>query len=90
MDPRNPNVIEARKANSEYIIYYAQMPYHERWNFERVTDNEIIASGTLDAMLSLLTLYPNSRRASWAEDMQRYKPMIIFYDLKYSYPKELK
>lgn len=77
MDPRNPDVIQAREANSEYIVYYAQERGLKRWNFERVSDKAIIASGCLEAMLALLNLYPNSRRATWAEDTLRYVPYFM-------------
>lgn len=77
-DPiRNPSVLDARAANSEYIVYYAQEYRRERWNLERVSDGAIVASGSLQSMLALLNLYPNSRRASWAEDMSRYKPFFL-------------
>lgn len=92
MNPRNPSVIEAREANSEYIIYYSQIPKSEIWQMERVSDGEIVASGSLEAMLSLLTLFPNSRRASWAEDMQRYKPSVFYanYNFDDIFTKTLK
>lgn len=77
MDPRNPDVIQAREANSEYIVYYAQERGRKRWNFERVSDKAILASGSLEAMLALLNLYPNSRRATWAEDTLRYIPYFM-------------
>lgn len=76
-DPRNPTVIEARNANSEYIVYYAQEKAKERWNLERVSDGAVLASGCLESMLALLPLYPNSRRATWAEDMYRYTPFYL-------------
>lgn len=77
MDPRNPTVIEAREANSEYIVYYSQERGLHRWNFERVCDKAIIASGSLQSMLALLPLYLNSRRATWAEDTLRYTPYFL-------------
>lgn len=77
MDPRNPDVIQAREANSEYIVYYAQERGRKRWNLERVSDKAILASGSLEAMLALLNLYPNSRRATWAEDTLRYIPYFM-------------
>lgn len=72
-DPRNPDVIQARKLNSEYIVYYCG-GNSGRWKFERVSDKEILAEGQLESMLALLNHYPNSRRATWAEDMDRYTP----------------
>ena len=77
MDPRNPNVIEARTANSEYIVYYSQVAKTNQWDMERVSNKEIVACGSLEAMLSLIPLFPNSRRATWAEDMSRYKPFYL-------------
>jgi hypothetical protein len=89
MDPRNPSVIEAREANSEYIVYNAQeRNCWSRWNFERVSDGAILASGGLQSMLALLKLFPNSRRASWAEDTLRMKPGI--FALEYNYDEIFK
>lgn len=83
MDPRNPLSYEARDANSDYIVYYAQIPKQSLWNMERVVDGVILASGSLEAMLSLLTIFPNSRRASLYEDMLRYTPGVFFLEFKY-------
>lgn len=79
MDPRNPSVLEARDANSEYIVYYSHLrPVKPEWHFERVCDGAILHRGTLDEMLALLPQYPNSRRASWAEDTLRSPPGIFY------------
>lgn len=79
MDPRCPSFIEARNANSEYIIYYDRITINNGgiWNFTRVSDGAVVASGDLYAMLALLSLYENSRRATWAEDVARMKPYYL-------------
>lgn len=69
-DPRNPDVIQARELKSEYIVYYCG-GNSRRWKLERVSDGVVMAEGQLEAMLSLLTIYPNSRRSTWAEDQLR-------------------
>lgn len=79
-DPRNPNVLQARELNSEYIVYYVGNNAG-RWQLERVFDGKIFGEGSLEAMLALLNLYPNSRRATWAEDMLRYKPFFLSYEI---------
>lgn len=76
-DPRNPDVLQARELKSEYIVYYSRYPYSSEWHLERVSDGTILAQGQLQAMLALLTLYPNSRRATWAEDMLRHVPYFL-------------
>lgn len=83
MDPRNPSVPEARDANSDYIVYYSQTPGQSLWHMERVSDKAIMAEGSLEEMLDLLPQYPNSRRATWAEDMLRYTPLIFTLDYTY-------
>ncbi len=66
-DPRNPDVIQARELKSDFIVYYCG-GNSGRWKLERVADGAVMAEGQLEAMLSLLTIYPNSRRSTWAED----------------------
>lgn len=60
MDPRDPSILDARDAGSEYIVYYSQ-DEKRQWHFERVSDGEILHRGTLEEMLDLLPQYPKSR-----------------------------
>lgn len=82
MDPKNPSVLEARDAGSAYIVYYSQTE-SAVWHFERVSDGAILHRGTLEEMLALLPQYPNSRRATWAEDMLRWKPKTFALEMKF-------
>src|SRR5262245_18670173 len=79
MDPRNPSVLDAREYPTDFIVYYSQSGKPE-WHLERVADGAILHRGSLEEMLDLLPRYPNSRRASWAEDMLRWKPSIFRED----------
>lgn len=84
MDPRNPSVLDAREANSEYIVFYSQLrPVKDEWHLERVSDGAVLHRGPLEEMLDLLPQYPNSRRATWAEDMERWIPSIFFLETKF-------
>lgn len=80
-DLKNPSVFFARSHPSEYVIFFA--PSKRHWQLERMLDKVIVASGTLEAMLTLLPLFPNSRRASWAEDMLRFHPSFLDIPVPY-------
>jgi hypothetical protein len=88
-DPKNPSVPFAQAfdqgcpgGKAHFIVYFIQgTPEREEpyWQMERTDDGEAFASGTLEAMLALVgtEAYPHSRRATWAEDMQRFRPRIF-------------
>lgn len=65
----------AREHPSEYVIFFASDKRH--WQLERMSDAAVVAWGTLEAMLALITLFPNCRRATWAEDTLRYRPNFL-------------
>ncbi len=94
MDPRNPSVPDAQEFDAQcpggqprFIVFHRQATHHRvaDWVMERTSDQEVMASGTLDEMLALLGTeeYPHSRRATHAEDMLRYRPRI--FDLEFQY-----
>lgn len=56
------------------------------WIIERTEDATIVASGSLEAMMFAIELYPNGRRATWAEDCSRLKPSVFY--VKYTYGGE--
>jgi len=80
MDPRGP---------SDFIVYYRQGSGVNGnagvWDIERTYDGEVMASGSLHEMLEMINTdeYPNARRATWAEDMLRWKPGVFYMEYHY-------
>jgi hypothetical protein len=91
-DPKNPSVLEAQEfdaacpgGKAHYIVFYkqGQDPRAGHWVLERTSDGAVVEQGSLRIMLELMTRYPYSRRATWAEDTLRYRPAI--FDLPFTY-----
>ena len=74
----------AERQVAPYIVFFAGLgPNGDgRWVVER-HDGEVVAEGSLEAMLALVPLFEGSRRATQAEDMLRFRPEI--FDLQYTY-----
>lgn len=53
------------------------------WIIERTEDAAVVASGTLEQMMSTIEQYLNGRRATWAEDCLRHKPGIFYMDFNW-------
>jgi hypothetical protein len=89
-DPKNPSVLDARELDAlhapEFIVFYRQSgegrPEGD-WIMERLSDQAVVESGTLNDMLALIGTdkYSHARRATWAEDTLRYRSRI--WDLPY-------
>lgn len=85
MDPRAP---------ADFVVYYQQgSGTHGSpgvWDLERVSDGKVLESGTLEEMLALIKTdkYPDARRATWAEDMLRWKPGIFYMEYHYGNTEE--
>jgi hypothetical protein len=98
IDPKNPSVLDARELDAQvrptawdrllgkkpaerFIVFYRQDT--DDWVMERASDGQAMESGTLDEMLAMIgTKYPNARRATWAEDMGRYRPFFLSAEAK--------
>lgn len=83
MNPRNPMPWEVRGLKSEYIVFYNNKNQPGHWDMVRMTDDAVMASGSLNAMLDLLPMFPNSRRATLGEDFLRNPARIFFLDYTY-------
>jgi hypothetical protein len=72
-----------------FIVFYRQAANATSkadWVMERTSDGIVMAWGTLEEMLALIGTekYPHARRATWAEDMLRYKPASFYEEYKHS------
>ena len=69
---------------ADYIVFMRQAQeangHVGDWVIERTADAAVVASGTLDKMMSAIGTYPNGRRATWAEDCLRYKSALFYTD----------
>ncbi len=96
MDRRNPSVPDARtydascpEGKAEFIVYFRQGKEGQPsdWILERTSDGGLVAFGTLPVMLDLLDKYLYSRRATWAEDVLRFRPLV--WDMPFIYAGEV-
>jgi len=70
---------------ADYIVFFRQSDAKRcrnecDWVLENTETTEIVAHGSLEEMMELSKTYPNSRRATWAEDTLRYKSGIFYQD----------
>ena len=95
-DSENPSVPEAREfdeacpgGRAHYIVYFRQDkdPTVGHWILEETATGKVVDQGSLRVMLQVMTRYPHARRATWAEDMLRFRPQ--FLNLPFTYAGEV-
>lgn len=92
-DPKNPSVPYAQAFDARcpdgkpaFVVFFRQGAESKPadWVMERTSDGTVLASGSLEDILSLVGTeeYPHSRRATHAEDTLRFKAGVFYVKME--------